>query len=575
MKPVHRPALGEFGTGRLAATICLLVSAPALAANFDRPPGFAFPPIHQAYSPRPFRPEQYVVYRAVDSIAVDGRLDEDSWTRAPRTVDFGHIQSAATYARPHLRTRARLLWDDEHLYAAVEMEEPHLMAHVATDDEEIYDDNDIEMFIDVDGDAQNYIELEFNALGTGWDMLLPKEYNRGGMPFSHPRFAASPPWDLAGMRAAVRAEGSFNYPFDTDRGWVIELSLPWASLAATDRSGLPLPAAGRALRVNFSRVQHPWSRTAWPIVDWEDRGGLAWDWTWSPVLVYNMHVCETWGRLILSAREVTSAPDEALEQAFAFVVPPSARTPSLTGAGRPGGTGADDMALIRGGTYAVGPDHTDSTASPRGTVTVADFLIDRYEVTIGEYAEFLNATGEGHFHPDMVDPDLCGIAGNSSGDFAAVPGKESYPIVFVSQENARAFAAWRGKRLLTEHEWEIAARGAEGRTYPWGEQPPADGRANFDFRIGHTAPVGAYPQGSTPDGICDLAGNVWELVEGSWAAYPWGEVSVPPPTRGPLMRGGSWVTPSANLKSTYRDALKGNSAMVGFRCALDPGSPAE
>ncbi len=529
-------------------------------ARYDREPGFAYPTVTETCGPRPFRPEQYVVYRTVDDIAVDGKLDEESWALAPWTVDFGHIQSATAYARPHLRTRARLLWNDEYLYAAVELEEPHLVAHVVDKDEEIYDDNDIEMFIDVDGDAQDYIELEFNALGTVWDMLLPKEYNRGGLPFSHPRIPESQPWSLEGMRAAVRVDGSLNYPYDTDTGWVIELSIPWASLAPRDRSGTPLNRGGRTLRVNFSRVQHPWPRDVWPIADWTNQGGPVWDWTWSPVLVYNMHACETWGRLVLSDRTVAAAPDPDVGSIFGFVTPPPA-LPDVT----PG-----KMVSIGGGTFVIGPDATDAAASPQGAVTVADFRIDRCAVTIGEYAGFLNAVDdERYYHEDMADPDLAGIVRTAAGAFAAVPGKERHPVVFVDQEGARAYARWAGKRLPTEYEWEIAARGAAARAYPWGEEEPDDGRANFDFRVGHTTPVGSYPRGSTPEGVHDLAGNVWEIVEGSWAVYPWSAVTTEPPTRGALMRGGSWVTPRSNLKSTYRDAWKGHSAMVGFRCAMD------
>ena len=73
----------------------------------------------------------------------------------------------------------------------------------------------------------------------------------------------------------------------------------------------------------------------------------------------------------------------------------------------------------------------------------------------------------------------------------------------------------------------------------------------------------------SPEGVDDLVGNVWELVEGSWTIYPWSDVDPRSPTRGPLTRGGSWVTPVSNLASSYRGAWKGNSAMVGFRCAMD------
>ena len=528
-------------------------------ARFEREPGFAYPTITETYQPQPFRPEHYVVYRAVGPIAVDGKLDEESWALAPWTNDFAHIQSATAYARPHLRTRARLLWDDECLYAAVELEEPHLVAHVFEKDEEIYDDNDIELFIDVDSDAQNYIELEFNALGTVWDMLFAKEYNRGGLPLSHPRMPESPPWSLAGMRAAVRVDGSLNYPYDTDTGWVIELSIPWASMAPTDRSGTPLNRAGRVLRANFSRVQHSWSREVWPIIDWKDRGGPCWDWTWSPNQIYNMHAPETWGRLVLSDRTVAEAPDPDRASVFSFVAPPPLQ-PDVT----PG-----EMVDIPGGTFAIGPDATDPEASPRGTVTVADFRIDRYPVTIGEYVEYLNATGdEGHYHEDMADPDLAGIARTAAGAFAAVPGKELYPAVFITQDAAQGYAQWAGKRLPTEYEWEAAARGAAGRLYPWGDEEPDDHRANFEHRVGHSTPVGAYPRGSTPEGVCDLAGNVWELVDGDWTAYPWSAVTYQPRGSGALMRGGSWVTSAGNLKSTYRDGWKGNGSMVGFRCAM-------
>ena len=542
------------------ATAILLLAGAAAAANFDREPGFAYPTVTEPYAPRPFRPEQYVVCRTVDAVTVDGRLDEDSWLHAASTIDFGHILSPGAYARPPVRTRARLLWDDENLYVAIQMEEPHLVGHVVHKDAEIYDDNDIEMFIDVDCDAQDYIELEFNSLGTVWDMLLPKEYSRGGVPLSHPKIPQSPPWDLQGLRAAVRVDGSLNYPFDTDSGWVIEMSLPWASLAQTSRTGATLNRDGSVLRVNFSRVQHPWARDIWPITDWTNRGGPPWDWTWSPNLVYNMHVCETWGRLILSDRSVAQARDVDVEAAFGFVASPP--TAEVT----PGA-----VVRIRGGSYTIGPDSTDTEASPQGTVSVDDFRIDRYEVTIAQYVAFLNdACDEGHYHGDMADPDLCGIVrDDSGGGYAAVPGKERHPVVFVDQEDARAFSRWAGKRLPTEHEWEIAARGAEGRRFPWGVREPDDGRVNFDFRIGHTTPVGSYPRGSTPEGVHDLAGNVWELVEGSWAAYSWSIARDVPPNRGPLMRGGAWGTPASILSSTYRDAWKGHSAMVGFRCAMD------
>ena len=530
------------------------------SADFEREPGFSYPVINNPYIPEAFKPQLYVVYRTIDEITIDGAMNESSWANAEWTRRFGHIFMKG-YKSPFLATRARMLWDNDNFYAAVELEEPNLLGHMVDNDSEMYFDNDIELFIDVDNDSQEYIELEFNCLGTVWDMLLPKEYGRGGIPFSHPKIAESLPWDLEGMRVAVRMAGSINYPLDTDSGWVIELSIPWESLRKTGRDGAALNRPGSSLRLNFSRVEHPWPRNIWPIVDWENRGGPCQDWTWSQNLVYNMHSCESWGRVILSDRTIIQAADSERENAFPCVEPPLSRKTPKVG----------QMVKIRGGTYTIGPDETDPDESPQGTVTVSDFYIDRYEVTIMEFVRFLNESGgEQYYEADMANPDFCGIVKTPGGAFAAVPGKDYYPVVLMHIEAARAYASWAGKRLPTEFEWEIAARGSEGKMYPWGNEPPDGGRANYDYMVGHPSPVGSYEQGKTPEGIYDLAGNAWEIVDGSWAAYAWGGEPPKPRTTGTLMRGGSWVSPPANLTATYRNTMKGAFApMYGFRCARD------
>lgn len=524
-----------------------------------REPGFLYPPIAEPYTPRPFKPAQYIACRTVDDIVIDGALNESSWANAAWTSTFGDIFLIG-YQRPFLATRAKMIWDDRYLYAAVELEEPNLIGHVVTRDEEIYYDNDIELFIDVDGDSQDYIELEFNCLGTIWDMFLPKEYNRGGIPHSHPRVEGSPPWDLEGMLVAVRMEGSINYPHDTDRGWTIEMALPWESLQKTSRTGDILNRDGSMLRLNFSRVQHTWPKV-WPIVNWKDHGNASYDWTWSQNLVYNMHSCESWGRVILSDRTVVQLPNPELENAFAFVPAPEPEHLPEVG----------DMVRIEGGLYRIGPDATDPDDSPQGTVTLNDFDIDRYQVTVGQYTTFLNAAEHGDFYGiDMANPDFCGIVAGADDSYDIVPGRELYPVTLITQEGAQAFAAWAGKRLPTEHEWEAAARGTEARSYPWGEEPPDARHANFDYQVGHTTPVGAYEIGRTPEGLYDLAGNVWELCNERWRAYAFAGEAPEPRSSDWIVRGGSWVTPVANMAATYRNARKGAfCAMVGFRCAKD------
>jgi formylglycine-generating enzyme required for sulfatase activity len=281
-------------------------------------------------------------------------------------------------------------------------------------------------------------------------------------------------------------------------------------------------------------------------------------------LTYRAHVTELYGHVIISENTVIQPRDEELENMFPFIEPPEA--PSAPDYG--------SMVLIEGGEYAIGPDEADpSGASPRGTVDVDDFYIDKYEVTIGEYTDFLNAGGhDDYYWIDMADPDWCGIIKNDDGDYEVVPGKADYPVVLLKLEGAEAYAEWAGKRLPTEYEWEIAARGAAERAYPWGDQEPSDNLLNYNFRIGHTVRCGSYPDGVTPEGVHDMAGNVCEMLANTWAAYPWGEPQEFENIRArKVCRGGSWVSSDTSIKATYRDVVKSHNMnpYTGFRCAKD------
>ncbi|MFC1608493.1 SUMF1/EgtB/PvdO family nonheme iron enzyme, partial [Candidatus Latescibacterota bacterium] len=436
--------------------------------------------------------------------------------------------------------------------------------HVVINDTVVCHDNDFEIFIDVDDDAQNYIELQFNVLGTIEDILFPKEYQRGGIVMGWPQHLYgrpySPDWDLDGLLIAARAYGSINYPLDTDEGWTLEVAIPWKSLQETSRKLENIARNGYYFRVGFSRVEYNWPRDVWPITNWQNRGS-NWDWTWTPNLAYDMHVPECWGRVIISERTVLDYKDKKLEGLFPFSTPPKSRKKPKVGS----------MVKIKGGTYTIGPDSTDPEDSPEGTVTVDDFYIDCYEVTITEFAIFLNDGNFKHYMEDMADPDFCGITRDSKESFSVVTGKDLYPIVFMRSEAAEAYAAWAGKRLPTEYEWEIAARGKDARLYPWGSQPVNPELANYDHRVGHTTTVGSYEKGKTPDGIYDMCGNVWELCQEQWDSYPWGRKIAGMPEGRQNMRGGSWVSPAVNIESTYRSAMKysGWAGMIGFRCAKD------
>lgn len=515
-----------------------------------------YPEITEPYTPRSFKPRQYVAYRAVDEIFIDGKLNETSWKNADWTEKFVHILFEP-YRNPHLATRAKVIWDDEFLYFGGELEEPNIIADITENDAVIYRDNDFEIFLDVDDDTRNYVEIEFNALGTLWDLFFGE---KGSIPMGFPR-DNSPPFDVHGIKLAVRVDGSINYPEDIDEGWTFECAIPWLSLQPHCVTGRQLAQRGTCIRTTFSRVQGNIA-PGWRITDFKRVEGV--DWLWSPALIYSAHNKECYGKVLLSDHTVIQPKDHELEEAYPFVQPPLPAAQPEPGA----------MVGIEGGTYAIGPDIGDPYgAGQRGETEVAAFEIDQCLVTIGGFVHFLNAGGhDEYYYRDMAHPDFCGIVKRGDGDYAAVPGRQAYPVCFVSFNAAAAYASWAGKRLLTEFEWEAAARGKAGRTYPWGEEPIDSSRANYAYCVGHTTPVASYEAGRTPEGVYDLTGNLKEWVQDEWGPYPWGK-RPDEPGHGQVVRGGAWTTSPVNMVARNRDWQRGDrpAPFVGFRCARDAG----
>lgn len=173
-----------------------------------------------------------------------------------------------------------------------------------------------------------------------------------------------------------------------------------------------------------------------------------------------------------------------------------------------------EMVLIPAGEFEMGSDDGQSNEKPVHTVYVDAFYIDKYEVTVGEYKQFIKQTGHRSL-PFLLLPDF--VSRYSPTD--------KYPVVDVSWHDAMAYAIWKGKRLPTEAEWEKAARGGlVGKRYPWGDEPPDGSQCNFadknapadhswadrnaDDGYRYTAPVGSYPANGY--GLYDMAGNVFE-----------------------------------------------------------------
>lgn len=227
-------------------------------------------------------PERYTCHRAGTPVRIDGRIDDAAWAKAPWTGWFVDIQGPSMPA-PRFRTRVKMLWDDEYVYVAAELEEPDVWATLTEHDAVIFRDNDFEVFLNPSGDGHNYFEFEINALNTSWDLFLAKPYREGGK--------ADNSWEIPGLRTAVHVDGTLNDPGDRDRGWTVEMAFPWSAFGS--RAPVQRPNAGDEWRVNFSRVE--WrmkvenGKYVKPAGEKED------NWVWSPQGVINMHVPERWG----------------------------------------------------------------------------------------------------------------------------------------------------------------------------------------------------------------------------------------------------------------------------------------
>ena len=260
----------------------------------------------------PFAPRTAICYRASGRLTIDGALDEPSWRAAPWSEAFVDIEGDARPA-PRFTTRMKLLWDDEYLYVAADLEEPDIWGTITTRDAVIYQDNDFEVFIDPDGDSHEYYELEINALNTVWDLMLIRPYRDGGPAING--------WDIAGLKTGVHLRGTLNRPGDKDDGWSVEIALPWAALKEAAPAARA-PRAGEQWRINFSRVQWQLDQRDGRYAKRIDAKGTPVpenNWVWSPQGAIDMHMPERWGYVQFSnssADSFIANPDEATRWAL-------------------------------------------------------------------------------------------------------------------------------------------------------------------------------------------------------------------------------------------------------------------
>lgn len=236
----------------------------------------------------------------------------------------------------------------------------------------------------------------------------------------------------------------------------------------------------------------------------------------------------------------------------------------------PSPTSRSNMVLIPGGRYMYHATHRFREGGfvlfdegPR-QVVMAEYRIDRYEVTNAEFKQFLDSTG---YRPLQQHNFLLHWAGGFPEPLA------NHPVIWVSIEDARAYAAWSGKRLPADIEWQRAAQGDDNRKWPWG---PAFIAANCNSDSPGTTPVDAFPENRSPYGVCDLVGNVWEWIDAplSDGWHNWC-----------LIRGGSYykakgsmwyVEGGAQPVHHHHKFLQMNPSVdrcgtVGFRCVWSEG----
>ncbi|WP_372794867.1 carbohydrate-binding family 9-like protein [Lutibacter sp.] len=239
-------------------------------------------------------PESYIAYKTSEEIKIDGDETDVSWSKVAWSDSFIDIEGVK---KPTYKTQIKMLWDETYFYVLAKLEEPHVWGDIKEHDAIVFYNNDFEVFIDPDGDTHNYYELEMNALNTTWDLFISKPYREGNVVLND--------WNVTGLKSAVKVNGTLNNSKDIDKGWVIELAIPWAAYKTSYfEKNVPID---KFWRVNFSRVN--WN---FEIIDGkyerkkdaEDNFLPENNWVWSPTGVINMHEPEKWGYVYFSSKKV-------------------------------------------------------------------------------------------------------------------------------------------------------------------------------------------------------------------------------------------------------------------------------
>ncbi|MGE0132639.1 MAG: SUMF1/EgtB/PvdO family nonheme iron enzyme [Blastocatellales bacterium] len=257
---------------------------------------------------------------------------------------------------------------------------------------------------------------------------------------------------------------------------------------------------------------------------------------------------------------VSQAADQSTAQTI--TASPEALPSAAPGPEQPAGPAIpaipDGMVFVPGGDFKMGRDDGDEFESPAHAVNVKPFYIDQLEVTNEEYQRFVSATGHRaptHWINGKI-PD----------------GQTKFPVVNVSWDDANAYARWANKRLPTEPEWELAARGTDGRVYPWGNVWRQNYANAGRGKEGDLVETGRYESGASPFGALDMCGNAWEWTSSDFKDYPGRKVASSLAGAGlKVIRGGAYDVAAKRATTTYRGGISPDRIpdKTGFRCVRD------
>jgi formylglycine-generating enzyme required for sulfatase activity len=261
------------------------------------------------------------------------------------------------------------------------------------------------------------------------------------------------------------------------------------------------------------------------------------------------------------AETITSSPSDTLSPTrTATPSPTRTKDPSPSPTSTPNGI---MLVYVPAGAFKMGSDASDPQAfdneKPQHEVYLDGYRISRTEVTNAQYARCVEANA-------CPAPD--------SEDYKR-PELANRPVTDVSWSDANAYAQWVGGRLPTEAEWQKACRGADGRIYPWGNDAPTDKLLNYNDSIGRTTDVGSYPQGASPYGALDMAGNVWEWTSSVYKAYPYDALDGREDMNAGgerVLRGGAFLNDAGIVSCAFRYRYYPYNRYwsIGFRVVVSP-----